>query len=91
MKATEGLLAGFAQALRERRHATAISQEELAHRADLHRTYVSQLERGLKSPSLAAIQALAAALDLRPHQLVRAAEEAAGSRSGAGQGRGAAR
>ncbi len=58
----------------------AISQEELAHRADLHRTYVSQLERGLKSPSLAAVGALAAALGLRPHELVRAAEEASGQR-----------
>jgi DNA-binding XRE family transcriptional regulator len=78
VRATDGLRAGFAQALRERRRAVAISQEELAHRADLHRTYVSQLERGLKSPSLAAVEALAAALDMRPHQLVRAAEEASG-------------
>jgi transcriptional regulator with XRE-family HTH domain len=74
------LQVGFARALRAWRQAAAISQEELAHRADLHRTYVSQLERGLKSPSLGAIEALAAALGLRPHELVRAAEDAVGTR-----------
>lgn len=75
----ERLQLGFARALEARRQAAAISQEELAHRAGLHRTYVSQLERGLKSPSLAAIEALADALGLRPHELVRAAEEAVGT------------
>ena len=68
---------GFGLALRERRTAAGLSQEAMAFDAGLHRTYVSQLERGLKSPSLAAIEALAAALDRRPYQLVRAAEEAA--------------
>ena len=76
MKATDGLRAGFGQALRERRQAAAISQEELADRADLHRTYVSQLERGPKSPSLAAIEALAGALGVAAHELVLAAEMA---------------
>jgi transcriptional regulator with XRE-family HTH domain len=87
VKAREGLQTGFARALRERRHAVAISQEELAHRADLHRTYVSQLERGLKSPSLAAVEALAGALAMRPHQLIRAAEETAAAGSAAGRRR----
>ena len=68
---------GFGRALRERRTAAGLSQETMAADAGLHRTYVSQLERGLKSPSLAAIEALAAALDRRPYQLVKAAEEAA--------------
>lgn len=54
-----------------------VSQEELADRAELHRTYVSALERALKSPSLGAIEALAGALGLRPHELIKAAEEAA--------------
>lgn len=54
-----------------------VSQEELADRAGLHRTYVSALERALKSPSLGAIEALAGALGLRPHELMKVAEEAA--------------
>jgi transcriptional regulator with XRE-family HTH domain len=66
---------GFGTVLRTLRQEVGISQEELAHRADLHRTYVSQLERGLKSPSLGAIEALASALGRRPFELVQAAED----------------
>ncbi|HVC33312.1 MAG TPA: helix-turn-helix transcriptional regulator [Chloroflexota bacterium] len=75
MKASASLQAGFGRALREKRGAAAFSQEELAHRAKLHPTYISQLERGLKSPSLAAIESLARALDLRPDELVKAAQD----------------
>ena len=77
MTARASLQAGFARALKEKRSAAAVSQEELADRASLHRTYISQLERGLKSPSLAAIESLALALELRPHELVKAAEDKA--------------
>lgn len=42
----------FADSLRNARENAGISQEQLAERAGLHRTYISQLERGLKSPSL---------------------------------------
>jgi transcriptional regulator with XRE-family HTH domain len=68
------LQVAFGRALRQYRTAAGLSQEALAHEADLHRTYVSQLERGLKSPSLAAIEALADALNAKPHELIRAAE-----------------
>ena len=57
------------------RKEISISQEELADRSNLHRTYVSQLERGLKSPSLNAICSLAKALNREPHELVKAAED----------------
>jgi transcriptional regulator with XRE-family HTH domain len=43
----------------------------------MHVTYVSLLERGLTSPSLAKIEALANALGQRPHVLVKAAEDRA--------------
>jgi DNA-binding XRE family transcriptional regulator len=52
----------FGQVVREVRLKVGISQEELADRAGLHRTYVSLLERGKRNPSLNVIQALAAAL-----------------------------
>ena len=68
------LKVAFGLVLRERRLATGLSQEGLADRSDLHRTYVSQLERGLKAPSLAAIEAVAGALHVAPHVLVRDAE-----------------
>jgi transcriptional regulator with XRE-family HTH domain len=54
----------FAAWLRERRQSAGLSQEQLAEKAGLHRTYVSQLERGLKSPTLDVLADLAAALDM---------------------------
>ena len=42
----------FRQVLKKLRTEKGISQEEFALSIGLHRTYISQLERGLKSPSL---------------------------------------
>jgi len=64
----------FGENLRKTRQAAKISQEGLAAMSGLHRTYVSQLERGQKSPSLSVIAALARSLGLRPHELVKNAE-----------------
>ena len=49
----------FGDVLRRLRNEAGLSQEELAHRCDLHRTYISMLERGLKSPSLGVVVRLA--------------------------------
>jgi CheY-like chemotaxis protein len=51
-------------AIKAERSALGISQEELAYRADLHRTYVSDVERGVRNPSIASIQKLAGALQI---------------------------
>jgi len=64
----------FGQVVRARRLRAHLSQEALADRAALTRNYVSELERGLKSPTLATVEALANALDSQPSLLVRAAE-----------------
>ena len=64
----------FGETLRAARQDAGFSQEELAAKSRLHRTYVSQLERGQKSPSLAVIAALARSLGVTAHELVRAAE-----------------
>ena len=55
----------FGQLVRRRRSELKISQEELAHRANLHRTFVSQLERGKKRPTLTSILSLIGALEMR--------------------------
>ena len=52
--------------LRERR---AWSQEDLAEAAGLHRTYVSQLERGLRNPTLDVMVRLASAFDVELRDL----------------------
>jgi CheY-like chemotaxis protein len=51
-------------AIKAERSALGISQEELAYRANLHRTYVSDVERGARNPSIASIEKLAAALQI---------------------------
>lgn len=48
-----------------------MSQEALAAKAGLDRTYVSQLERGLKSPTLTSLEKLAECLGIEPEMLVR--------------------
>jgi transcriptional regulator with XRE-family HTH domain len=54
----------FGTAVRKRRHELGISQEELAGRADLHRTYVADIERGTRNVALISIEKLARALAL---------------------------
>ncbi len=59
------------QVIRRRREATGLSQEEFAERAEVHRTYVSQLERGLKSPSVRVLVKMADALGCEAWELLR--------------------
>ena len=51
-----------------------LSQEELAFEAGLHRTYISLLERGVKSPTLNVLFRLADALDIPPSQFIQEIE-----------------
>jgi len=62
--------AAFGRILRRRRTAKGISQEELASRAGLHRTFVSMLERGTRAPSLDVIRKLAVGLETTATGLV---------------------
>jgi len=64
----------FGQALREGRKERGLTQEELAYRSGYHPTYIGQLERGKKSPSLRAIMSLAAVLKTRASELIRRVE-----------------
>jgi transcriptional regulator with XRE-family HTH domain len=57
--------------IRKARVRVGLSQEELAFRCGLHRTYISQLERGLKSPSLRVVLTFARVLELPADKLVR--------------------
>jgi transcriptional regulator with XRE-family HTH domain len=61
-----------------------MSQEQLGFKSGIHPTYVSQVERGLKSPSLEVIAGLAKALQQRPHALIRATEEEMAKKGGHG-------
>lgn len=64
----------FGKALRRRRERLEVSQEALALTSEIHRTYISELERGLKNPSLTTIDRLAAALRTKASTLIADAE-----------------
>ena len=68
----EALLGKEIARLRKR---IGLSQEELGFRAEVHRTYISQLERGLKSPTLSVILKLSRALKAPASRLVAAVEQ----------------
>ena len=56
--------------VRKIRELKGLSQEELAFRAELHRTYVSGIERGIRNPTALIIQRLAVALEITPDRLL---------------------
>jgi len=60
----------FGKAMRDARHRRGLSQEALADEAGVHRTYVSLLERGLKSPTLDVILKMARVLDVSAAKLI---------------------
>jgi len=60
----------FGSVLRQLRESKGLSQEELADQCSIHRTYVSQLERGLKSPTLRLIWQVCASLQVSPSALI---------------------
>jgi len=60
----------FGKAVKEFRAAQGWSQEQLAGRADLNRSYLGEIERGSAMPSLATVVKLATALGVSPSALV---------------------
>jgi transcriptional regulator with XRE-family HTH domain len=54
----------FGQAVRRRRNALGLSQEDFADKAEIHRTYVSSIELGKVQVSIGVAQQLATALEM---------------------------
>jgi len=61
--------------IQRRRIEKRWSQEYLAEVTNLHRTYISQLERGLKSPSVRVLSHITNALDITMGEFLRVVEE----------------
>jgi transcriptional regulator with XRE-family HTH domain len=61
----------LAKNLREQRRLKGLSQEELAHRASVDRTYVSALERGVYGATIDVLDRLAKALGTESWELLR--------------------
>lgn len=57
--------------VREYRKQLALSQEQLALETEMKRSYVSDLERGTRNPSVKAIERLALALNVEPWVLLK--------------------
>lgn len=68
-------------AIRQRRVAQGLSQEDLAERANLDRTYISMVERAARNISVGALDRVAEALEIRASQLVQQAERLRDGRS----------
>jgi eukaryotic-like serine/threonine-protein kinase len=69
----------FGAVLRERRSRAALTQAKLAGRSGLNASFVSQLERAVRAPSLLAVCALADALGTTPSEILDAVERRLGS------------
>jgi len=63
-RAGSSILIRFGQAVRRRRIELDLSQEKLAERADLHRTYIADIERGVRNVSLRSIEKLGRAIEV---------------------------
>jgi transcriptional regulator with XRE-family HTH domain len=60
----------LAKNIRQLRKNLGLSQEELAHRAKVHRTYMGAIERSEQNISIDNIEKIANALEVKPHQLL---------------------
>ena len=65
----------FAKVLRQLRKEKKLSQEKFGFEAGLHRTYVSQLERGLKSPSLHTLSVICKTLNIAMSEFLSMVEK----------------
>lgn len=60
----------FGKTVRVYREQAGYSQEGLANKAKIHRTYIGGIERGERNPTLTMIYRLARALEISPSQLL---------------------
>jgi XRE family transcriptional regulator, regulator of sulfur utilization len=74
---SSNLRLALAEQIRLFRSKRGLSQEELAFRAGLHRTYISMVERAKKSPTIDCLTRISAALDVKTSDLLAKAEKCA--------------
>jgi transcriptional regulator with XRE-family HTH domain len=62
---TSDILANLGASIARRRGELSLSQEELATKSGVHRTYISDVERGVRNISVLTLERIANALDIR--------------------------
>lgn len=65
------LMRAFAAELKARRSELGISQEDLAHRSDVNRTFVAKLELAQNQPTLTVLHKLAGGLEVELPELLQ--------------------
>ena len=73
-KAKPDIRERFGFAVKTRREELHLTQEDLADKAGIHRTYLSDVERGSRNPSLINIERMATALSMSLSDLFRLVE-----------------
>jgi transcriptional regulator with XRE-family HTH domain len=71
-----GLVRIFGRNVRAAREAAGLTQEDLEGLTGLRRSYISDMERGTRNPSLRAVERVAVALKVTPEQLLRLPDSA---------------
>lgn len=61
----------FGKKIRELRESKKWSQEDFADASNLHRTYISGIERGVRNPTLTVIWQIADALEVSPSEFFK--------------------
>ncbi|WP_019657957.1 helix-turn-helix domain-containing protein [Variovorax atrisoli] len=72
--ARDPALVALGAAIRSMRKARGLSQEDLAHRSDLDRAYMSSIERGAQNPGVMAIVGIAKGIGVTVTELVAEAK-----------------
>jgi transcriptional regulator with XRE-family HTH domain len=69
------ILSQIGQRIRALREGKSLSQDALAESSDLHRTYISGVERGIRNPSLLSLDRIAKGLGVRLVELFKAGKD----------------
>jgi len=81
VKKESAITVALGSVIRVHRHLLGLSQEELAHRCRLHRTYVADVERGNRNPSLLALEKIATGLEAQLSELFSDVERHRGGKA----------
>lgn len=75
MPASPAFQTALGRAVKARREALGLTQEQLANDTDLHQRWISNVETGKRNPSYASLRRLAAGLKLSASELIAQAEQ----------------